>query len=103
MVVITSVPYLHQNQIQKNRSNGIMIMKDARPKITSNYIRDNDGIGLFIRDISCGTIKENQLKNNEVELVLDRLHTDLENIATKDNLIVGDIRIPQNLLDCAIF
>ena len=36
-----------------------MIMKDARPKITCNSIRDNDGIGLFIRDISTGTIKEN--------------------------------------------
>lgn len=71
-----------------------MIMKDARPKITGNNIRDNDGIGLFIRDISCGIIKENHLRNNEVELVLDRLHSDLENIATKDNIVVGDVRIP---------
>lgn len=71
-----------------------MIMKDARPKITSNTISDNDGIGLFIRDVSTGIIIDNNIRNNEVELVLDRMNKDLENIVSKDNLVIGDIRIP---------
>jgi parallel beta-helix repeat protein len=69
-------------------------MKDARPKITSNTISDNDGIGLFIRDVSTGIIIDNNIRNNEVELVLDRMNKDLENIVSKDNLVIGDIRIP---------
>jgi len=33
-----------------------MILKDSRPKIISNLITENDGIGLFVRDKSNGLI-----------------------------------------------
>lgn len=39
-----------------------MILKDSRPKIINNQITDNDGIGLYIRDKSHGTIKSNVVK-----------------------------------------
>lgn len=57
--MITSVPFVNKNLIEQNRSNGVMIMKDSRPKITDNKILDNDGIGLYIKDVSTGIIKDN--------------------------------------------
>ena len=39
-----------------------MIIKDSRPTILKNFISDNDGIGLFIRDKSWGKIKDNTVK-----------------------------------------
>jgi len=61
IVAITSIPLISKNTIEKNKSNGIMILKDARPKIIKNNIIDNDGIGLYIRDKSHGVIMENNV------------------------------------------
>ena len=61
IVAITSIPLINNNTIEKNKSNGIMILKDARPKIIKNNILDNDGIGLYIRDKSHGVIIENNV------------------------------------------
>lgn len=57
-----------------------MILKDSRPEIIENNINDNDGIGLFIRDKSHGKIKENVIKSNEIELVVERRNPSLETI-----------------------
>ena len=62
IVAITSIPYITKNKIEKNKSNGIMILKDARPRITDNLILDNDGIGLYIRDKSTGIIVDNTVQ-----------------------------------------
>jgi F-box protein 11 len=62
IVAITSIPFINKNKIEKNKSNGIMLIKDARPKITNNLIQENDGIGLFIRDKSNGEIHDNNVK-----------------------------------------
>lgn len=78
-----------------------MILKDSRPEITDNSLNENDGIGLFIRDKSHGIIEQNQIKSNEIELVVERRHAALERIVEK-NKVTGDIRIPQNY-DCNIF
>lgn len=93
IVAITSIPFINKNIIEKNKSNGIMILKDARPKITNNTIIDNDGIGLYVRDKSHGIILDNTIKNNEIELVVERKSAALQNIAS-ENIVVGDIRIP---------
>lgn len=54
--MITSVPWISNNQIIKNKSNGIMMIKDSRPTIENNLIEHNNFIGLFIRDKSNGII-----------------------------------------------
>lgn len=74
------MPVIVKNLIAKNKSNGIMILKDSRPEILENNINDNDGIGLFIRDKSHGKIKENVIKSNEIELVVERRNPSLETI-----------------------
>ncbi|CAK85226.1 unnamed protein product (macronuclear) [Paramecium tetraurelia] len=100
IVCITAVPVIKLNNIQKNKSNGIMILKDSRPEIIENNINDNDGIGLFIRDKSHGKIQNNVIKSNEIELVVERRNPSLESIV-QENKVSGDIRIPQNY-DCTI-
>lgn len=57
IVCVTAVPFINLNIIEKNKSIGIMIMKDSRPDIVENSITENRGIGLFIRDKSNGNIK----------------------------------------------
>lgn len=42
------------------------------PKLVNNFIFDNDGIGLFIRDKSKGIYKDNIIKCNEIELVVEK-------------------------------
>ncbi|KAL4497849.1 hypothetical protein ABPG72_000604 [Tetrahymena utriculariae] len=101
IVCITSLPEISFNDISKNKSNGIMVMKDSRPSIVSNIITDNDGIGLFIRDKSWGKIKDNTIKSNEIELVLERKN-DVQQSILSDNSITGDIRLPQGV-SCNIF
>ena len=49
-----------------------MLLKDSRPQILNNLMTDNDGIGLFIRDKSHGKIKDNIIKSNEIELVVEK-------------------------------
>lgn len=44
---------------------------------------------------------KNKIKNNEIELVVERRHIALEHIS-QENEVQGDIRIPQNY-DCRIF
>ena len=66
IVCITSIPEILNNKIIKNKSNGIMILKDSRPRIIANLITENDGIGLFVRDKSNGVVQKNivPLQNN---------------------------------------
>lgn len=62
IVSITSLPEIRENVVTKNKSNGIMIMKDTQCKIVNNSIKENQGIGLYIRDKSHGEIKKNSVK-----------------------------------------
>jgi len=101
LVSITSIPDIRGNIITKNKSNGIMMLKDTRAHVIGNIIKGNDGIGLYIRDKSHGEIKNNTLSENEIDLVVERKHDTLTFIQ-KDNTIEGDARTPQNFL-CNIF
>lgn len=101
LVSITSVPDIRGNTITKNKSNGIMLLKDSRAKMFNNTLQGNDGIGLYIRDKSHGQICNNLLTDNEIDLVIERKHEALEQIL-RDNQVEGDARIPQNFL-CNVF
>lgn len=61
LVSITSIPDIRGNIITKNKSNGIMMLKDTRANVFGNTIKGNDGIGLYIRDKSHGEIKNNNV------------------------------------------
>lgn len=63
-----------------------MILKDSRPEIIENLINDNDGIGLFIRDKSHGKINKNKIRQNEIELVVERRNPTLENIVQENEV-----------------
>ena len=38
-----------------------MVMKDSRPVIYNNRITENEGIGLYLRDVSKAEVKDNQV------------------------------------------
>ena len=50
--MIASCPMIHDNQIQKNKSSGIVLQKYSEPKITNNRIIGNGGIGVYVKDRS---------------------------------------------------
>lgn len=52
IIMITSSPELHHNNIHYNKNSGVMVMKDSRPKLYSNYLSNNRNVGFFIRDNS---------------------------------------------------
>jgi F-box protein 11 len=56
-----SVPHICRNSITKNKSNGIMMLQGSEPEVIENYINDNDGIGLFIRDKCKGKVMKNKV------------------------------------------
>lgn len=62
--MVTSVPWLEGNQISKNKTNGVMVIKDSRPKLKDNLISRNGFVGLFIRDKSCGEVINNTIQGN---------------------------------------
>lgn len=47
-----------------------MILKDSRPRIIENKIKENDRIGLFVRDKSHGEIFKNTVININIILKL---------------------------------
>jgi len=52
MILITSSPFIIKNKISKNKFNGIIMIKDSQPFIQGNLFKENQGIGLYIRDKS---------------------------------------------------
>ncbi len=38
IVIMISVPYIAKNQINLNKGNGIMVLKDSRPKLIENKV-----------------------------------------------------------------
>lgn len=101
IVMLTAVPEVVENLITRNKSNGIFMLKDSRPLLRDNNIIENDGIGLYIRDKSAGDIQNNTVKENQIDLVVERKNDDLANIL-QTNSVKGDIRIPQNYDNCTL-
>jgi len=105
IIAITSVADIINNEVHKNKSSGIMLLKDSRPRLTDNKIHGNDCIGLFVRDKSVGVIKDNMIEKNKIDLLVEKRNKLLDNILDDNNLSheTGDIRIPQNYYSCNIF
>ena len=51
IVMVTSIPLIENNDIHHNKSIGIMMLKNSKPKLLKNQINHNRIIGLFIRDL----------------------------------------------------
>lgn len=60
----------------------------------NNSIKGNAGVGLFIRDKSKGVYKDNTIRRNHIELIIERKNPELLEV-DKTNKIEGDIRSPQ--------
>ena len=62
IITITSIPMISHNEIYKNKSHGIMMVKDSRVQFLGNKVYGNESVGIFIRDKSKGTCKGNKEK-----------------------------------------
>lgn len=47
------------NEITANNTNGVVIIGKSPPKICDNLITFNEGIGLYIKDLSHPELKNN--------------------------------------------
>jgi F-box protein 11 len=101
IVVITSVPIVKRNYIAKNRSNGIIMMKNAQAEIKENLISENEAVGIYLRDRSYGEIDSNVVNGNEIDVALERLDHRSKELAAA-NSVSGEIRTPKKV-SCAIF
>eukprot|EP01017_Pseudomicrothorax_dubius_P037831 TRINITY_DN5597_c0_g1_i1.p1 TRINITY_DN5597_c0_g1~~TRINITY_DN5597_c0_g1_i1.p1 ORF type:complete len:544 (+),score=130.28 TRINITY_DN5597_c0_g1_i1:50-1681(+) len=70
IVMVTAIPVVMTNKIHKNKSNGVFMLKDSRPILKGNEIVENEGMGVYIRDKSCGEIERNLVTNASLSLVL---------------------------------
>lgn len=108
IIMITSSPEVGFNQIISNKNSGVMIMKDSRPKIYSNILKDNKTVGFFVRDNSIfqRNIKDlphesdkfwfynNLVEGTEVGLVVERQISNGKEIVEKNDFSDCQCRIP---------
>ena len=81
---------------------GLLCIKDSRPIIQHNEIRENKGIGMYFRDISKpSSLKHNVFRQNLIEAACEKENIELKAFLTHNDAI-GDIRIPQNYKCCLI-
>lgn len=73
----------------------MLFIKDSRPTIINNLIKNNHAAGVFLRDRSAGRIVHNKFNMNKYEIIIENEHELLENVH-KDNEYEGELRIPQN-------
>lgn len=91
IICCTSVPLIERNNITQNKKSGIIVIKDGRPKVYYNTIKKNGEVGLFIRDKSIGVYQNNVIRNNRIELIVERKTPELAKVH-KENKIQGEIR-----------
>ena len=99
IVCACSVPNISDNKIRKNKRCGVIVIKDSRPGMFNNKIYKNEEVGLYIKDKSKGKYVNNLIKDNPIELIVERKDPDLANIH-KTNPIFGEIRTPQTYSCC---
>ena len=59
IVVVIGIPFIANNEISKNKSNGIVSMQRSSPILQGNIIKENQGVGLFIKDTAHVKLKGN--------------------------------------------
>lgn len=101
IICLKSFPEIYGNKIQSNKSNGVMIMRDAQPIMNNNAIVNNSAIGVLIKDKSKGVYVNNKIKGNDMDMVMDHKCVELANLKGK-NRIYGEIRVSGDT-KCVVF
>ena len=91
IICCTATPDIRLNKITKNKRNGLVVLKDSRPKTWKNTIQSNGEVGLFIKDKSRGNYEKNKLDLNTIDLVIEKRFDGIKDIH-KNNQITGEIR-----------
>ena len=101
---VNSSPTIIGNLISDNKTHGILCLKKSSFVISHNRIHNNLDVGLYMRDLCKGSIENNQVSENRIEVLIENRSEDFDKLLEpeKNNTIVGDVRIPTNKM-CAIF
>lgn len=101
IICLSSFPEMYGNQIDNNKSNGLMILKDAQPTVINNLIQNNSGIGIVVKDRSRGIYLNNILKDNDLDMYIDSKWDEYGSVRS-ENKISGEIRISRDK-KCVVF
>lgn len=104
VMVVNSSLSLVGNTISNNMAHGLMVLKKSNVVISQNVIKGNLNIGIFLRDACKGSIENNRLSDNKIEILIEQRCTDFDQVLdpSKGNQIEGDVRVP-SISVCLIF
>lgn len=72
ILAITSIPIVQHNCITKNKKHAIMLLKKSKATLKFNVIKNNQGVGIFIRDDSCVNMSGSIIDGNHLGVVQER-------------------------------
>lgn len=61
---ISSIPVIQNNTIIKSKSHAILATKKSKLLLLKNTLKDNTGVGVFLRDDSCVHMKHCTIEGN---------------------------------------
>lgn len=72
ILAITSIPIIQHNDLVRNKKHAIMLLKKCKAQLRFNRIKNNHGVGVFIRDDSCVDMTNCIIDGNHLGLVQER-------------------------------
>jgi F-box protein 11 len=69
---ISSIPIVQDNTIVKSKSHAILATKKSKVIILNNTLKDNLGVGVFLRDDSCTHMRKCTVEGNVAGYVQER-------------------------------
>lgn len=98
---LNSSPICFNNEILDNKSHGFVSIKKSNIVMEKNAFQGNKGVGLFMRDYFSLILKRNSLKDNKINLLVEKKnYKKLDVIA--DNNVPNKIQHPKYSI-CQIF
>jgi F-box protein 11 len=101
IVCLTSAPEIKDNRIEYNRSNGVVFVDNCIVRMRNNFVKFNDGVGLYIRNKSYGDIMDNFVEKNGLDLAVENYHVTLKTLV-KENKFGPHVIQPGQCL-CKIY
>lgn len=72
IISISSIPVIQNNTIIKSKSHAVLATKKSKVILLKNTLKDNLGVGVFLRDDSCTHMKSCTVEGNIAGYVQER-------------------------------
>lgn len=101
IVSINSSPICFKNDITKNKTHGILSVKKSNIVINQNTIKENEKVGLFMRDYFMLEASENTIEENKIGLIVEKRKYNQIDLS-ENNQLQNEVRHPKYSI-CHIF